>query len=303
MSISLRKLEVFVRVAESGQVTRASSELGLSQSAVSMSLANLESLHGGPLFQRQGRRLFLNERGRMLLPHAQDILQRVGNFSAMLEDSLAEPIGHLQVGASTTIGNYLLPLLMARFSHHYPQAKVQLQVANTEQIEQAVRDGQLDIGLIEGPCHLPELECNPWQEDELVVVTASDHPWAVCGHVEREQLFEAEWIVREAGSGTREVFESALGRPLSQLKSMLELGHTEAIKKAVEAGLGVSCLSRLAVQSELDIGRLVAIKTSLNLKRDLSLLIHAQRYKSKLLQACIGLLNTEIAEGDLLSAT
>lgn len=290
MSISLRKLEVFVRVAESGQVTRASRLLGMTQSAVSMALTSLESIHGGALFERRGRRLILNDRGRMLLPYAQDILRRVDDFTSMLEDSLAEPLGHLHIGASTTIGNYLLPLLMAEFSQQYPQAKVQLQVANTEQIELAVSQGGLDLGLIEGPCHRPELDCVQWREDELVVIAGPGHEWASRARVSRAQLLDGQWIVREAGSGTREVFEQALGQPLSQLQSTLELGHTEAIKKAVEAGLGVSCLSRLAVANELEQGRLVAIATPLPLTRQLSLLSHGKRYRSKLQQACIDLL-------------
>jgi DNA-binding transcriptional LysR family regulator len=291
MALSLRKLEVFVRIASSGQVTRVSEELSLSQSAVSMALASLEQEHGGQLFQRQGRQLLLNDRGRLLLPYAQDILQQVNNFTTMLEDSQDHPMGHLHIGASTTIGNYLLPLLLARFSGQYPQSRVQLQIANSEQIAQAVRAGQLDLGLIEGPCHLDQLVCSPWRDDELVVISAAGHPWTQLKMVDRKKLLSADWIVREAGSGTREVFEAALGCALAQMHLTLELGHTEAIKKAVEAGLGVSCLSRFAVQVELDLGRLVAIKTPLNLKRQLSLLIHAKRYKTKLLQACITLLN------------
>jgi len=293
MAISLRKLEVFVHIANSGQVTRASEELGLSQSAVSMALANLEQVHGGQLFQRRGRRLLVNDRGRLLLPYAQEILQQVDNFTTMLEDSQERPMGHLHIGASTTIGNYLLPILMARIAQLYPQSRVQLHIANSEQIAQAVRTGDLDLGLIEGPCHVAELECRPWRADELVVITGAAHPWTQLKMVDRKKLLSANWIVREAGSGTREVFEAALGSSLAAMRSTLELGHTEAIKKAVEAGLGVSCLSRLAVQLELDLGRLVAIDTPLNLKRELSLLLHAKRYKTKLLQACITLLNDQ----------
>lgn len=291
MAISLRKLEIFVRIAATGQVTRASEELRLSQSALSMALASLEEEHGGALFQRIGRRLVLNERGRMLLPYAEQILQQVENLTAMLDDSQQQPWGDLHMGASTTIGNYLLPELMAEFTRRYELAKVQLQVANSEQIAAGVRDGQLDLGLIEGPCHLDELDSIGWREDELVVITAPDHEWARQQLVEREQLLQGDWIVREPGSGTREVIEAALGCNLSTLRSTLELGHTEAIKKGVEAGLGVSCLSQLAVQRELDLGVVVAITTPLNLKRQLSLLLHAERYQTRLLRAAIDLLN------------
>ena len=290
MAISLRKLEVFVRIATSGQVTRASTELSLSQSAVSMALASLENEHGGPLFQRIGRQLILNDRGRLLLPHAKHILQRADEFTAMLDDSDEQPCGNLRIGASTTIGNYLLPELIAKFTQRYHLAKVQLQIANSEQIAQAVRDGDLDLGLIEGPCHLDELECMKWRDDELVVITAPEHEWSKQKRVERQQLFHGDWIVREVGSGTREIIEKALGCNLNSIPSTLEFGHTEAIKKGVEAGLGVSCLSRLAVQHELDQKRLVTIATPLNLKRQLSLLVRTTNYKTKLLCAAIDML-------------
>jgi len=289
--LSIRKLDIFVRVADRGQVVRASEDLGLTQSAVSMALASLESFHGGPLFHRQGKRLILNEQGKLLLPHARDILQRLDNFTKMVQDTHSEPGGELHIGASTTIGNYLLPLLVAQFSRHYPKAKVSLQIANTDQIAQAVCEGSLDLGLIEGPCHQPQLNCQPWRDDELVVIAPPQHPWARQSAVGREQLLRGDWIVREVGSGTREVFEAALGMGVSQLPSALELGHTEAIKLAVEAGLGVSCLSRLAVQTELEMGRLVVVSTGLFLQRKLSVLIHSKRYQSALLKACVAMLH------------
>ncbi|MDY0191766.1 MAG: LysR substrate-binding domain-containing protein [Desulfuromonas sp.] len=290
--LSIRKIDVFVRVAESGQVVRASEELGLTQSAVSMALASLESLHGGPLFHRQGKKLLLNEQGRMLLPYAREILQSLENFSCMVRDTHGEPSGELHVGASTTIGNYLLPLLLGKFSRHYPQAKVSLQIANTDQIALAVCDGTLDLGLIEGPCHQTQLLCQKWRDDELVVIAAPTHSWSSQSTVGVMQLQQGDWIVRETGSGTREVFEAALGMAVAQLPSTLELGHTEAIKRAVEAGLGVSCLSRLAVQSELELGRLVLIPTPLNLQRSLSIICHGARYQSSLLKACVAMLSS-----------
>lgn len=290
--LSIRKLDIFVRVAQSGQVIRASEELGLTQSAVSMGLASLESYHGGPLFHRQGKKLLLNEQGRMLLPYARDILQRLDNFSCMVHDTSTEPSGELHVGASTTIGNYLLPLLLGQFSRDFPKAKVSLHIANTDQIALAVVDGSLDIGLIEGPCHQPQLSRQHWRDDELVVIAAPEHPWVTQSQVDIAQLQQGDWVVREAGSGTREVFEAALGIAVAQLPSTLELGHTEAIKRAVEAGLGVSCLSKLAVQSELELGRLSVVHTPLDLHRPLSIIVHGERYHSALLTACVSMLHS-----------
>lgn len=292
MGMSLRKLEIFVKVAETGHVTRASEMLLISQSAVSMALADLEKQAGDPLFHRQGRRLVLNERGRCLLSEAQEILRRLNNFEKLLKESATEPIGELHIGASTTIGNYLLPMLMAKFSRLYPRAKALLQVGNTQQIESAVESGELDLGLIEGPCHVQTLETIPWCDDELVVITGKDHPWVRQVEITVDMLAEADWVVREKGSGTREVFEAAIAGKIEKFSAHLELGHTEAIKKAVEAGLGVGCLSRLAVQRELDHGWLVAVKSPLKLKRPLTILVKKHRHKGKLLEAYLELLRS-----------
>jgi len=290
MSISIRKLEIFVRVAETEHVTRASEALMISQSAVSMALADLEKEASGPLFQRKGRKLVLNERGRNLLPEASAILQQVNNFERLLQDSASEPIGEIRIGASTTIGNYLLPSLMAEFSRTYPRAKALLQVGNTQQIEIALEKGELDIGLIEGPSHGTTFEILPWRDDELVVIVGTDHPWAQHKSMDAHMLKTADWIIREKGSGTREVFEESIKEYLSPLVPHLELGHTEAIKKAVEAGLGVGCLSRLAVQRELEHGWLVELSTPLTLFRPLTILLAESSYRGQLSQACLHLL-------------
>ena len=292
MRTSLRKLEIFAKVAETEHVTKASELLLLSQSAVSMALADLEKQAGSPLFQRQGRRLFLNDRGRGLLSAAQQVLTQLDNFEKLLDESAAEPIGELIIGASTTIGNYLLPALMATFSQRYPRAKALLQVGNTQQIETALERGDIDLGLIEGPCHSQALERLHWRDDELVVIVGTHHPWTKRPYIDQAELKNADWIVREKGSGTREVFEAAMSETVQNYPTVLELGHTEAIKKAVEAGLGVSCLSRLAVERELQQGWLVAVKSPLQLSRPLTILLRQNCYQSKLLKSCLELLQS-----------
>ena len=295
MAISLRKLEVFAAVARLGSVTQAAKQLLLSQSAVSMALADLENHHDGELFIRRGRTLILNDRGKLLLPLAEEILKQTSNFTNHLESSAQEPTGKLTIGASTTIGNYLLPLLIANFSKQYPKARIIMQVGNTDSISKSLNQGQLDLALVEGPCHLHSLQQIHWRDDQLVIIAAPDHPWVVGkDKVGQQELLKAEWIMRETGSGTREVFEHALGVPLKQLPAIIELGHTEAIKKAVEADLGVSCLSRLAVQRELDLGVLVAIPTFLDLSRSLTLLLPDSEYQSPLLKAGLEMLLPEI---------
>lgn len=290
MPITLRQLEIFEGVATSEHVTKASERLLISQSAVSMAIAELENITGGPLFERRGRRLLLNDRGRLLLPEAREVLGRVRTIERVMNEATENPVGVLRVGASTTIGNYILPSLAGEFARLYPRAKAQLIVGNTQQIETAVEEGGLDLGLIEGPCHLGSLSSTFWRQDELVVIVGRSHPWCSERKVSVDMLASAPWIIREKGSGTREVFESAMATQGIGITVSLELGHTEAIKKAVEAGLGVGCLSRMAVQRELDNGWLINIDSPLDLRRNLVILTRSYGYRTKLLEAYLVLL-------------
>jgi DNA-binding transcriptional LysR family regulator len=290
MLITLRQLEIFEGVVATQNVTRASERLYVTQSAVSMALAQLERITGGPLFERQGKRLLLNDRGRLLLPEAREVLGRVRNVERALSEATKEPAGELRIGASTTIGNYILPWLVGEFARLYPKSKAFLIVGNTQQVETAVHSGELDVGLVEGPYHLSHLKSAFWREDDLVVIAGRRHPWSEKRTATSDMLATAPWIMRERGSGTREVFESAMAAEGIAISIALELGHTEAIKKAVEAGLGVGCLSRMAVQRELDNEWLVRIDTPLNLRRDLSILMRDYDYRTRLLEAWLNLL-------------
>jgi len=290
MAVTLRQLEIFEKVANCGNVTQASRQLHLTQSAVSMAIAELERFADAPLFERQGRRLLLNDRGRHLLPQAGDVLAKVQRLEQFLNESTGEPVGTLNVGASTTIGNYLLPAVIGEFSLRWPKAKALLFVGNAQQIEQGVANGEYDLGLSEGYAHIPALESSPWRPDELVVVVGREHTWAKKRKVSSRMLEEAAWLMREVGSGTREVFEAAMQQKDLKFSIAMELGHTEAIKKAVEAGLGVGCLSRMAVQRELDQGWLIAVDTPLDLRRTLIILTRSTSYRTRLLQTFIALL-------------
>ena len=290
MAITLRQLEIFEKVASCAHVTQASQELLLTQSAASMAIAELERLAGAPLFERQGKRLLLNDRGRRILPEVRQVLVKVHTIERFLDESVAEPKGTLNLGASTTIGNYILPAIVGEFSRLYPTARALLQVGNAQQIETGVERGELDLGLIEGIPHIASLTATPWRRDELVVITGPGHPWAAGKRASPEMLKDASWIMREKGSGTREIFEAAMEKKGVSFSIALELGHTEAIKKAAEAGLGVGCLSRMAVQRELDNGWLVEVATPLNLKRTLIILTRDSEGMTTLLKTFLALL-------------
>ncbi len=285
MGITLRQLEVFVSVAQEGNVTRAAEVLRISQSAVSMSLAELERLLGEKLFDRRGKRLLVNDQGRALIPKAAAVLARVGEIDTFFSGPDNQLAGLLRVGASSTIGNYLMPRILGEFTATFPEARLSLDVGNTEQIVQELLRFNIDIGFIEGFCHQAGIETIPWRQDHLAIHAGADHPLARKKEMTVNDLMQARWILRERGSGTREVFEAALAGKMDSIRVYLELGNTEAIKEAVEAGLGVSCLSLLATRRARQSGALVALKTPfLDLRRNFYLLLHGDKYRTKLLR-------------------
>lgn len=285
MRITLKQLEVFIAVAQSGNVTRASESLNITQSATSMSLSDFETQLGRKLFDRVGKRLQLNDSGRLLLPKALDAIARVSEIES-IASSDAALIGQLRIGASLTIGNYMLPGMIGSFMQHHPGAQVTLDVANTRHVIQALEQFQIDVGFIEGFCHQPDIEVIPWCRDELVIFAAPAHPLASARTIAADDLAAADWILREPGSGTREIFDNAILGRISRLNLLMEFGHTEAIKRAVETGIGIGCASRRTLEDALAAGSVVVLPTPfLNLERELYLLIHRQKYRTQGLEA------------------
>lgn len=287
MNITIRQLEVFAAIAASGNVTKASDALHLSQSAASMALAELERILEQKLFDRSGKRLLLNEQGRALLPKARECIARLGEIEGMFSQSHKNHVGIMRIGASSTIGNYLLPALFGQYADDFPGVELSLTVGNTDQIIDALLTFSIDLGFIEGHCHHPKIKATPWKTDELVVFASPDHPLAKSKPT-LDDLVKSKWILRERGSGTRDVFENAVAGKIDALTIAFELGHTEAIKHAVKHNLGISCLSRLTIAESLANGSLVAIETPfLDLNRYFYRLIHVDKYKSRLLESFI----------------
>nr|WP_272494095.1 LysR substrate-binding domain-containing protein [Stenotrophomonas mori] len=274
----MRQLQIFSAIAEAGTTTAAGAAIGLSQSAVSAALSELESVLGLPLFDRIGRRLVLNGHGRALLPEARALLAGMDDIERRFRIA-GEPGAPVRwrVGASTTIGNYLMPGRIADLRTGNDHARVELVIGNTRDVAQAVLGLEVDIGLIEGPCHAPGLEVAAWREDELLIVFGDRHPQAAAlrAGADMPRLRDACWLLREPGSGTREAAEQALLPHLGGFADVLQLGGTEAIKQGAVAGLGLACLSRHAVADLLALGRLHALATPLPpLRRPLSVLRH-----------------------------
>lgn len=279
MRMTLRQLSVFVAIAKEGTVTKASDYVKLTQSAASMALADLEDALDAPLFDRVGKRLQLNDLGQYLLPQALEILARCEDFERTARGQRQSV--DLKLGATLTVSDYLMPDLMAGFLKHSPQAQLRLKVGNTSSIIDAVNQFQLDVGFIEGSCHLPQLNVQPWQEDELCIAAAPTHPLAQKKQPSLADFAEAAWVVREHGSGTREVFDNSVLKSFPNANIRLTLGHNQAVLKVVASGLGLCCISKLAVLPKIQQKELVILDTPFwELKRTLYILTHKQKYHS-----------------------
>lgn len=280
MQITLRQLHIFTAIALSGSTTAAAHSIALSQSATSAALKELESLLNVDLFDRIGKRLVLNDNGRLLLPQARQMLDAAQTIEQQF-NSAGYPGAGLHIGASTTIGIYLLPKLLAQHATHNKQRCPRVIIANSAAIATAVAHFEVDIGIIEGPCHEPDLLAEPWLEDELVIVCAATHP-ILQGSAQRKislhDLQDALWLLREPGSGTQEAVEHVLLPHLHQLRPAAEFSNSEAIKHAAAAGLGLACLSRTIVARFLSRGELVELNTSLpKLTRRFFLIYHRNK--------------------------
>jgi DNA-binding transcriptional LysR family regulator len=248
-----------------------------------MALQELESNLKTKFFERRNKKLILNENGRLLLEKSSLLLKEFEELeNSFLENGVS---GRLRIGASQTIGDYIMPRLIYAFMQKYPESKCELIVANTKDIIEMIDNGELDIGFVEGLVHGQKLETKQWMDDELLIV-ASDKEMFKKDEYKLEEISSFKWILREKGSGTRAIFEEGLSEGFDKLNIFLTLGHNEAIKKIVEQSDSLTCLSRLAVQKELDSGALFEIKIkNFVFKRKLLRLLHKEKYQSKLLKS------------------
>ncbi|RAP59371.1 LysR family transcriptional regulator [Oleiagrimonas sp. MCCC 1A03011] len=295
ISYTPRQLQAFVAVATHGSVRRAAETLHLTQPALSMALAELERQLGTPLFDRERGRLHLSAQGRELLPMAQEILQRMQALQQRAGTAADRLSGELRLGASNTVGNYLVGDLLGDFVVAHPDVAVQLTVNNTDAIVAGVLEHRLDLGCVEGEVTHPQLDTRPWREDALVVCARPDHRLAERARLRAEDFRGTRWIVREPGSATRAMSERILAK-LPEPRVVLELGQIEAIKQAVSAGLGLACLPRVALGDALAAGRLVVLPTPfLRMHRQLSLVMHHTRYRGPVMQAFLDRVLTAVS--------
>jgi DNA-binding transcriptional LysR family regulator len=257
MKFTIRQLQIFLAVAKHQNISKAAQSLHMSQSAASEALLNLEHMYEVSLFDRVSNKLALNAIGHTLRREAENLIAHCQSFEEKLLDHT--DVGHIKVGASFTIGNHLATRYLAGYLANYPEADVQLDIANTPDVVARVLNFDVDIGMIEGEVHHRELELIPWREDELIVFCAADHPLARKKTLTSKDIKEALWILREPDSGARHTFDRALAGLLPDINIYLELRHNEAIKNAVESGLGIGCLSQIVLKKNFANGDLVPL--------------------------------------------
>lgn len=265
MKISLRQLQIFIAICKSGSTTAAAELVSLSQSATSASLNELESLLQVELFDRIGKKLVLNENGRQILPQAMQAMDIGHSIQDQFNLNGRHKKSTLHIGASTTIGNYLLPSLLSQYAKEV-SILPKIEIANTSHISSAVANFEVDFGFIEGPCHESDLMVEKWLEDELIIVSSQQHPLAIKNRkakITSKDLSSAQWLLRESRSGTREAVEQLLTNHFQKLDSAGEFSNSEAIKHSAAEGLGIACLSRAAVADQIELGKLVELSTTL----------------------------------------
>ena len=289
-------LMIFLAVAEEGSVSRGAERLCISQPAVSKQLGLLEASLRASLFERLPRGVRLTEAGSLLLGYARRLSALEHEAERMMAELHGLARGTLTVGASLTVGAYLLPETLAEYGRRYPGIALTLEIANTEVIQQMLREGRLDIALTEGFAEDPELDVAVFAEDELAAIAPPGHPLLAGSPVTAEQFCRQPLILREPGSGTRAVFERALAERGLTATPLMSLGSTEAIKRAVAAGAGLAVVSRLALALELETGRLALLPLSdLSLRRPLHRLTRRGASESRAANAFRALLPARLS--------
>jgi DNA-binding transcriptional LysR family regulator len=266
------RLTVFYTVAKRLSFTKAAAELFVTQPAITKHIQELESQLGMALFDRRGNQISLTTAGNVLLRHAETIMGVYRQIEFDLNALKGQPSGRLRLGASSTIAQYVIPAVLARFQDHSPEVSLSLLSGNTDQIEQALLNNDIDLGLVEGRTHHSDIRYTPFVKDELVLVCRADHPLAGRDEITLDELKTVPIALRERGSGSLEVIEHALrgaGLRLNDLNLAMQLGSTEGIKTYLTNSVSIAFISIFAVQNELKNGILRVLDVAgLTIQRD-----------------------------------
>jgi DNA-binding transcriptional LysR family regulator len=295
--MNLNHLAVFYAVTQESGFTKGARRLRISQPAVSKEVQELEARIGIPLVDRSNRVFRLTQAGELLAAYARRIFALEAEAERALEEMQGLRRGHLSIGASTTIGVYLLPSLYGQYRDLYPHIELNLEISNTQQVRQGLIDHVLQIGLVEGLVSNGDLEARPFTEDELVVIAPPNHPLLAQPKVTAAELSRQPLIFREQGSGTRVLIERALACKDVTVKPIMSLGNSEAIKQAVASGIGLGLVSDLTISAELAAGRLAVLGIcDLKIRRPLHLIHTHDRHHEPATVAFLKLLKSRFGK-------
>jgi len=273
-------MQIFLNVVKSGHLTNVAKEMSLSQSAISMSIREMENILGRPIFDRINKKLVLNEVGRAFHQEIDPLFKKLSDIEYEFKNS--ENKGMIRVGASTTIVDYLMPSIICSYMSSYPDVKITLKEGNTKEITKMVKEGSLDVAFVEGLVTGSDIIKEKVGVDELIVVTADKQ---LAEERSLEALASNRWILREEGSGTREVFLNYIKDKVDHLNIFFELGHTESIKSILMHRECLTCISKISVENELNEEKLYRVKVkNFECKRDFLMIYHKDKYHSTLFE-------------------
>lgn len=282
-----RRLQVFHTVARLLSFTKAAETLHMTQPAVTFQVRQLEEYFNTRLFDRTHNRISLTEAGARVFQYSDKIFELYGEMENAVREMTGEISGSLTIGASTTIAEYMLPALLGDFRAKYPDVSIHLKVSNTDGIVSMVENNTIDLGVVEAPVSNKNLVVDECRRDHLVAIVPPGHPKANLKAIKLDELLEYPFICREEGSGTREVIAEYMNTsPDCQacMNVAMELGSPEAVKGAVEAGMGISVVSKATIQKELRLGTLVSIDLDPPLERPFSFVHQKQKFRVRVME-------------------
>lgn len=282
--MNIESLKIFCKVVEEGSLSKVARILYISQPAVTKQIQQLECYYMIELFNRTEGKLLLNEAGDLLYQHAKEIIEMDKDAKKAIKQLINNNETTLAIGASLTIGEYLLPKVLGQYQKKHNNIKFSLSIGSTPIIISKLENNEIDIAFIEGITHHKKFKTEKISEDELILVIPNDHPWNKKAKIDITEIPSEKMIWRERGSGARDIIENILKEfnVLNKIKSRMEMGSTQAIKSAVEAGMGIAILPKLSVLKELNLGSLRELKISeVHMKRDYFIVRKPLRFPNK----------------------
>ncbi len=292
------RLKIFHTVAQVKSFTKAAEILNLTQPAITFQIKNLEEEFSTRFFNRDQNRITLTDTGRILFRHAERILDEYEKASGEIARITGVLSGEIRIGVASLLGKYLLPKLIGMFKQRYPNINIIMLVGDSADLIQKIQEHTVDLIIVSEPFSLKSLVAKPFVDDEIVVIVHPGHKWACRDHIEIEDFLKEPFIAREYGSGLREVFKNFLSSRNINLKNMrvvMTLGSSEALKSAVESGVGYSIISNIAVKREIELGLLKQVPVKgMNLKRRFFIVYPPQHYKKSVINPFLNFVSSNV---------